>query len=116
MCDLTPSGSDVITHLAYHFVNEEMPQILKNRRIALAFLPGADVRPRQPKKNRLERDRRRPVPHFRIDEIRPVCKIPRRVGFSADLRTSVQISNPQPPSFAWPQDRGFSAGKGVHSP
>ena len=43
MCDLTPSGSDAITHLAFYFVNEEKPQIRKKSRIAFAGWAIGDV-------------------------------------------------------------------------
>jgi len=35
VCDLTQNGSDAISHLAFHFVNEKKLQIPKKSRIAL---------------------------------------------------------------------------------
>jgi hypothetical protein len=35
-CDLTPKGSDAISHLAFHFVNEKLTQNPKKRGIAFA--------------------------------------------------------------------------------
>ena len=120
MCDLTRIGSDAISHLAFQFVNEENRKFPKKSRIALAakrfatYAAEPSGQPVRPPSNIL-----RTVPAaLRLDEIAGSLQNSPLVGFSADaLKTSVQhFKKSNPVARIGPQDRGFSAGKGVQRP
>jgi hypothetical protein len=116
MCDLTPSGSNAISHLAFHFVNEEMPQILKNRRIALAIWVSPTYGGAGPKRTGQNSTGGARHGTSVLTKIGQFAKFPAASDSPPTCGHLFRYQIPNPRLSHGPQDRGFSAGKGVHSP